>query len=178
MKPIVGLIGYARSGKDTAAQVLLDHGWLRAAFADQLKADVEKCVGCPLRGPGADATQKELWRPLLVEYGRLRRQQHPDYWIWQLEANMKMACGPQDKVVITDVRYANEANWILAKGGILIFVDRPGTKAANEEEKESICAIWSDNALVDRISLAVNNDTIKTLHDDVFGIVQYKLGKV
>ena len=33
--PLIGLAGAARSGKDTAAQALLDSGWTRRAFADQ-----------------------------------------------------------------------------------------------------------------------------------------------
>jgi len=36
----VGLTGYAGSGKDTAAQALLDIGWERRAFADNLRGKV------------------------------------------------------------------------------------------------------------------------------------------
>jgi dephospho-CoA kinase len=34
---LVGLTGYARSGKDTAAQVLINDGFNRVAFADPMK---------------------------------------------------------------------------------------------------------------------------------------------
>src|SRR4051794_16838163 len=34
---LVGLTGYARSGKDTAAQVLINKGFNRVAFADPMK---------------------------------------------------------------------------------------------------------------------------------------------
>lgn len=35
--PLVGFVGLKRSGKDTAAQALVDQGWTRMAFADPLK---------------------------------------------------------------------------------------------------------------------------------------------
>ena len=35
--PLVGFVGLKRSGKDTAAQALVDRGWTRMAFADPLK---------------------------------------------------------------------------------------------------------------------------------------------
>ena len=36
MQQVVGLVGLRGAGKDTAAQVLLENGWRRAAFADAL----------------------------------------------------------------------------------------------------------------------------------------------
>lgn len=178
MKPIVGFVGYARSGKDTAAQVLLDNGWKRMAFADQLKLDVERIVGCPLAGPGANPVDKEFWRPLLVEYGRLRRKQHPDYWVWQVEANLRMTAAPGDRVVLTDVRYKNECEWILNRGGILIYVERPGVGPANSEEAESIAEILGTPYAVERMSLALNNSSVEVLHGDVRGMVKWRLGKI
>lgn len=35
--PIIGLSGYGRSGKDTAAQALVDDGWVRVAFGDIIR---------------------------------------------------------------------------------------------------------------------------------------------
>lgn len=35
--PVLGIVGLKRSGKDTAAQALVDQGWTRMAFADPLK---------------------------------------------------------------------------------------------------------------------------------------------
>ena len=79
---IVGLCGYAKSGKDTAAEVLVRRGWARYAFADELKADLERAIGKPLVGMCPE--EKEHWRPLMVEYGRVRRAQNVDYWVARL----------------------------------------------------------------------------------------------
>ena len=43
--PLVGFVGLKRSGKDTAAQALVDHGWTRMAFADPLKDMATKLRG-------------------------------------------------------------------------------------------------------------------------------------
>lgn len=43
--PLVGFVGLKRSGKDTAAQALVDRGWTRMAFADPLKEMAMKLRG-------------------------------------------------------------------------------------------------------------------------------------
>lgn len=43
--PLVGFVGLKRSGKDTAAQALVDQGWTRMAFADPLKEMAMKLRG-------------------------------------------------------------------------------------------------------------------------------------
>lgn len=49
--PLVGLIGLKRSGKDTAAQGLVDQGWTRMAFADPLKEMSMKLRGVWVQVP-------------------------------------------------------------------------------------------------------------------------------
>ncbi|HET9691813.1 MAG TPA: hypothetical protein VFP61_11725, partial [Acidimicrobiales bacterium] len=47
---IIALSGYARAGKDTVAEILADHGYRRAAFADPLKqvlADLDPPLDSP-----------------------------------------------------------------------------------------------------------------------------------
>lgn len=45
MQQVVGLVGLRGAGKDTAAQVLLEQGWRRAAFADALYLEVAAAFG-------------------------------------------------------------------------------------------------------------------------------------
>jgi len=45
MQKVVGLVGLRGSGKDTAAQFLVAHGWNRIAFADALYLEVAKAFG-------------------------------------------------------------------------------------------------------------------------------------
>ena len=169
-RKLVGFIGYARSGKDTAAQALTSRGWTRVAFADQLKADCGKIIGMPVAAMTPE--QKEFWRPLLVEYGRLRRAHHPDYWIWQVESQLKSQVSPTEPVCVTDVRYANECRWVLERNGILIMVTRPGYAAANSEEFNSIMEIVEDDELVNRIRVVPNTGDVQLLSRRVIDTVK------
>lgn len=45
MQKVVGLVGLRGSGKDTAAQFLVDLGWRRIAFADALYLEVAEAFG-------------------------------------------------------------------------------------------------------------------------------------
>lgn len=134
MRRLVGLCGYARAGKDTAAANM--PGWQRMAFADALKEDLQPLLKSQLHiDPiSADAEQKAIIRPLLVEWGRTARRVVPDFWIKRLWRRL-----PADgDVVISDVRYLNEARAVLEAGGIVVYVERSGIGPANIEEESSI----------------------------------------
>lgn len=49
--PLVGFVGLKRSGKDTAAQALVNRGWTRMAFADPLKEMSMKLRGVWVQVP-------------------------------------------------------------------------------------------------------------------------------
>lgn len=137
--PVVGLCGFARAGKDTAAQGLMNAGWKRVAFADALKSDVEQAVarslsfGAPRGYPYfslSNPDTKEMLRPLLVEYGRGLRALDGSHWIARAADTMARVCGGNALglycgIVVTDVRYPNEADWIRSLGGAVIRVVRP-----------------------------------------------------
>lgn len=140
---IIGLCGYAKVGKDTIAARL--PGFHRAAFADELKNDVEplaKKLGLDLHY----AEDKELFRPVLVEYGRAARKKDPDIWI------NRLARYEQGNVVITDVRYSNEVEFITDNGGIVFRIERAGRGPANGEELSSFMRIEQVHPLMPRIN--------------------------
>ena len=166
---IIGICGYARSGKDTAAKGLIEDGWRRVAFADGLKSDVMSALVESAKRANLPKTMwpqwriledpelKEKFRPLLVEYGRAMRALNPDYWIRRLAHCFVKGSG---KFVITDVRYPNEAAWIRERGGIVIRVVRPGIAAANSEEENSMAAFSADK-------LVVNSGAPEQLQEEV-----------
>lgn len=168
---LIGLSGFARSGKDTAFFALWDRGFVRRAFADALKADVRASLDRSLvtAGLAESETQlfgddyKERFRPLLVEYGRAMRLLVKDYWIKRL-ARDNFEVLQKESVGITDVRYANEADWIHEQGGKVILIQRPGVGAANSEEEASIAEMKSKfcfDAIID------NDSTVEALHAKV-----------
>jgi hypothetical protein len=134
---LVGLCGFSRSGKDAIARSL---GWHRAAFADALKEDLSLIVG--LLGLNIEA-DKDRVRELLVSYGRLARSCKPSFWIDRLAVT---AGAP--RVVVSDVRYENEAAFIQGKGGVVFYVSRPGNVAANDEEAVScLDVMWMEGVV-------------------------------
>lgn len=138
---LVGLIGFAMVGKDTAAQHMPD--WTRYAFADRLKSDLTAMladVGCRLENP----THKAMARDLMVEWGRTARKFEPAYWVRRLFDDPNGVTDAIDtgaSVVITDVRYPNEAERIMSEGGRLVLITRPRYVPANGEEARSIAHI-------------------------------------
>lgn len=144
---ILGISGFARAGKDTAALYLrksLQAKGFRSttfSFADELKRMADPfCV--KHFGISAFATsteEKKIIRPFLVGMGETCRNLHPDFWIAKVEPNVK-ACIEKLNIlpVVTDVRYANEGNWVKRMGGIIIYISRDGVGPANSEEARTV----------------------------------------
>jgi hypothetical protein len=163
---LIGLCGYARTGKDTAAGALVANGWSRVAFADALKDEVVRTFGTT---PAAMEANKADWRPMLVEWGRARRRQDPDYWITRVMATV--ADRLNTGVVISDVRYWNEAKYIKDHGGVIVRLHRPGFEAANEEELSTISLIDGASKILGLHNL-VNDSSVETLHRNILAIAR------
>lgn len=161
---IIGLCGFAGTGKDTAASTM--KGWKRFAFADALKADLiplASQVGCDLFDP----EDKRKARPLLVAWGATARAFQADFWIRRLfSAIDEWVCSGEysvPRVVITDVRYANEVRAIIARGGAVFRLVRPEVGPANEEEEFSFKMIEAEF----RLPMIRNNGTAQSLGKQV-----------
>jgi hypothetical protein len=146
MKKLIGITGFARSGKDTvfktAAEILSKEGQssYRVAFADALKNELNKLLheNTGISAFTEDNVDKELIRPLLVTYGtHIRRHLNPNCWIEKVQPIVIHQLNQGDFVFVTDVRYENEAQWIKINGGTLINVVRQGIQPANHEEHKN-----------------------------------------
>jgi ABC-type dipeptide/oligopeptide/nickel transport system ATPase subunit len=134
---LLGLSGKAGAGKDTLAELLVRTGkYRRLAFADALKRDVATML-YGNASPGsiarlnADKREKPEVRALLQSYGVAQRALNPDYWVDKLfaEADRRLHFNATHDVmglVITDVRFRNEAAAVRARGGKVVRVARPG----------------------------------------------------
>lgn len=149
MTTIIGLSGWARSGKDTIADYLVEHhGFTRVAFADPMRNALlalnpyVSYYGTPVslstmvRLVGWDVLKenspevRELLQRMGTEVGRNLFGQN--FWVNQaINAAKKY-----DKVVISDCRYVNEAKAITRLGGQVWRVSRPEVYAANDHESE------------------------------------------
>lgn len=132
--PIIGIAGHARSGKDTAAQFIREaHHCMTYAFAEPLKAML-KAIGLEeheLNGWKKDetnndfqATPRHMMQTLGTEWGR--DSINDNIWVIAAEKRLKHlnAMQPSATILITDVRFPNEADFV-RKHGFLIHVERP-----------------------------------------------------
>lgn len=147
---IIGLSGFARSGKDTIADYLVKrHKFTRVAFADPMREALIRLDpwiqmdGMP-RVPLSQALRVYDWedlkhhsediRPLLQRMGTEvgRGMFGQDFWVdyaigqsWQYE-----------RVVFSDVRFLNEVEAVHKNWGVNWRVNRPGVGPANEHVSE------------------------------------------
>lgn len=133
---LIGLCGVAGAGKDTAAKFLQDASYVRVALADPVK-EAALAIDPYLPTDGGFAKLSELlkfysWdeakrryssvRQLMQRIGTEMGRQVFGENVW-IELAAKRA-EKFEKVVITDVRFQNEAQWIVESGGLLIRIER------------------------------------------------------
>lgn len=107
-------MGKARSGKDTCGDHLVSaHGFKRYAFADRLKEIALEM--------GWNGEKDEKGRALLQELGTVGRNYDGNMWIRHVTEKIERE-NPEN-AVITDCRYKNELDEIMA------FAERKGYKA-------------------------------------------------
>jgi hypothetical protein len=178
----IGIIGRARVGKDTAGKWLVDNrGYRRIGFADALKEAALKVDPIVWEDPCADVTARLAetvarigWerakdafpevRRFLQELGAAVRDIDEDFW---LRAAMKKVMAANDAgvpVVITDVRYPNEAASLRRAGFHLVYIDRPGVPQMDHVSENSLT---EDDAKY----YVRNAGTVDGLHEDMEFIV-------
>lgn len=118
-KTIIGLTGAAGSGKDTVAS-MLPISFYRYAFAKPLK-EALKVLGIP--EPKTRAEKEGLLPGRTYSY-RKAAQTLGTEWARNLSKTFwsdlaKDAIQGFDKVVLTDVRFENEADWVRNQGGVI-----------------------------------------------------------
>lgn len=173
---IIGLSGYAQTGKDTLAQHLVDnYGFKRIAFADPIREALYALDPVLTDFPALSGIRlswivdKAGWESVKKESAEVRRmlqrlgtevardQWGNDFWV---NIAMKKAAEYKD-VVITDVRFPNEYNAIKFAGGKVWRVQKPDVQAVNAHASETSL----DGFDFDRI---INNiGTIEQMHEAI-----------
>lgn len=140
-RQLVGLIGRKRSGKDSFASVLVEEfGFRRVAFADPLKSaalDLDPIIRGGARPRLADVVAAKGWESTKDKYPEARRTLQrlgvairnidPDFWLRAALAEIDRDTRP---VVVTDVRFPNEAEKLAAMGAHLIRIERPSSSSS------------------------------------------------
>jgi len=179
---VVGFVGFKQSGKDTAAEALVNQrGFKRVGFADAVK---ESALAIdPIVHMWADGYQERL-STLVKSVGWERAKRDPevrrllqvlgtegvrdivgdDSWLraWKRRVMDKETGLQYSGEVVPDVRFLNEAEFLRKEyDALLIRIDRPGSDTTDghgsEQEQLGIEAHMRIN----------NNRGVETLHEGV-----------
>lgn len=171
---IIGLTGYAQSGKDTVAQTLVKHyGFTRVAFADKIRdylyemnPMIDSVVGEPIflqsyisRYGWEEGKKAPHVRRLLQTTGVAARELFGEnFWVEQAFKDVRTA----ENIVVTDVRFKNEADWIKNYEGSQIWrIKRLGVTAVNghvsehEMDEYKVDQIFTNNGTLEELELLV-----------------------
>ena len=203
---IIALSGFARSGKDEAAKVLVEElGFVRVAFADKLREvlyALNPIVSGSLMLPTNDVWVDEQLSKALATEGNIKVQDviHSYGWdgykesqfgaeIRRLLQRLGTEAGrqtlwdsiwidaaltglPEDaRVVVTDVRFPNEAQAIKDRDGIVWRVERPGVGPANSHPSETSLDDWPFDAWIG------NTGTLDDFREAVVAGYHWTLGE-
>ena len=165
---IVGLSGFARSGKDSVASFMKDHS--RRAFADKLREAIWRLDPIIFDDKRTREVVEEFgWEQAKGLFPELRRllqvfgtevgrfMIHPDIWVKLAIEGLE----PDDSIVFTDVRFPNEALAIKSLGGQIWRVNRPGIEALNDHASETSMTSWDFDHVID------NDGDLETLRTKV-----------
>jgi hypothetical protein len=165
-KSLIMVSGYAGSGKDTLADLIMDivpegrksHWTDKFKFADQLKNALQDSlgsIGVDVDVFTEDREEKAKMRPLLVEFGRFARSKNKDVFVNMMLADLDkhtewatefegMGWRFNETLVISDLRYLNEltltAKWCKDNYYDLhtVYIEKNGCEPANDEECDSL----------------------------------------
>jgi hypothetical protein len=154
--PLIGIIGLKRSGKDTyASRLVSHHGYTRLALADPMREfalaldpivavyDAGEEWGGVLTERLSEVVAREGWEQAKTRDEVRRTLQRlgteagrgvlgENVWINVTDKIQYEVPGP---VVITDIRFPNEYEWITRRGGYLVRVVRAGTFAGDHSSE-------------------------------------------
>jgi len=169
---IIGLSGYAQTGKDTVANYLVkNYGFVKVSFADPIREALYKLnpyvrvgdmpptsLSVAVDHMGWEDVKvfssdtRELLQRMGTEVGREMFGQ--DFWVNQGLLRAK----EHERVVFADTRYLNEADAIKSNGGQVWRITKTGSSPVNGHSSETAL----DNYAFD---WAVRNDgSLDNLH--------------
>ncbi len=169
---IIGLTGKKNSGKSTIATYLQNkYGFVELTFAEPLKMaciDIFDLSHNQVFGEQSDKeTIDTFWdttpRKILQQVGSAIRALEPplnSVWIRNLKKriNALIANNPDVCIVVSDVRYGDEAQMLKEFGTKLVQIIRPNDHYDDHEsENQLILTRWS----------ILNSSTITNLHQNV-----------
>lgn len=192
---VIGILGEKEAGKDTTAEILIEaFGYVRRAFGDPLKreaafaldhgfssfsastgvippSDIAEIL-ISLQGRGFLVFEKPTIpaiRRLLQWWGtEFRRSIDPDYWVKQVDVDLP------EMLVVSDVRFPNEMDFVRKYNGLLIKIARPKVVSIETaSEKHASESLAKSDVAVDHV--IVNDSTISALTKKIYKALGVKI---
>lgn len=170
--PIIGIAGPARAGKDTVASfIIAARGGYRYSFADPIRAMLVP-IGVNMSDPywqdrkeetipALGVSPRRMMQTLGTEWGRELINED----IWLIIAHQRLlSAGPG--MVIPDVRFENEADWVRKHGGVILHLQRPdGIKVETHSSENGVTVKDEDFAITNDGSLEDLQDRVRKMFD-------------
>lgn len=136
---LISTSGFARCGKNLfcsiASKILYDKKGFKSieiALADELKKEMDEFLysNTGIKSNTDNNEEKKLIRPMLVAWGCLRRNMtNGNYWINKLENKINLIMNSfefeiPNVIFVPDIRFKNEADYILKNNGYLIHISK------------------------------------------------------
>ena len=153
----VAFSGRARAGKNKAAELLQNQGFIELRFSDKLYEIHDKVfemVGAPVQKCG----------PLLQIIGtEVGRNYDPDIWVKHFQSKLDSLPANTD-VVVTDCRFPNEVD-VLKRNGFKVIrvhrINRPATGRDDNHISETALDYYDFDYNI------YNNGTVEELYEQV-----------
>lgn len=175
MAKIIGITGRAGSGKDTVARHLTTYfkaHFRSVAFADPIRSGLKAVFGWddsyfdyPKKEEVIEMLGKsprQIMQTFGTEWGRDRV--NTDLWLKLAGIRMENLVGAGFNVLVTDVRFQNEADWIRQQGGVIWHLDRDGSSTTSAHKSEAGVNFVIGDKRID------NNETLGWLIEKVEGL--------
>jgi hypothetical protein len=178
MRPaVIGIHGLSRVGKDTVANFIISKYFgYRYGLADPIKAMLSAGLGIHMDAPYWSSRKEEIipalgksprqmMQTLGTEWGR--QLVHTNLWV-TLARDQLLRRGPG--MIVSDIRFENEATWVRDIGGVIIHVVRGDAPAVSKHLSEnSIVRDPQDRVLLNNSSLEDLRHATHELLDGLMG---------
>lgn len=143
---LIGLSGKKEAGKDSFYNALAQVAnvpIMRMALADPLKDEVYEYILKPhgIDREALDDERKKHFRLILQGWGTDFKRNFfgSDYWVKVFDKRLQeiKASGFDGIVVITDIRFLDEANYVKSVDGVLVRIDRPNHRTTDSHSSEN-----------------------------------------
>lgn len=144
-KVLIGMAGKMGSGKSSVSDCFVkNNNFVKLSFAKPLKDSLVLLTGLDISNftdmekkevpiPGVGKSPRELMQLMATDF--IREMVNYDFWLWRMGQSISKFSDRD--IIIDDVRFENEANFIRSNGGKIVHIKRDFEFASNHKQHKS-----------------------------------------